>query len=73
MVDMICHIASDTDWWGSDVEKGWTVVYIAGEDDAGVKERIEAWCVDHKDIMHGGYKWTEVTYWPTKVGKMHEI
>ena len=50
MVDMICHIASDTDWWGSDVEKGWTVVYIAGEDDAGVKERIEAWCVDHKDI-----------------------
>lgn len=50
MVDMICHIASDTDWWGTDVEKGWTVVYIAGEDDAGVKERIEAWCVEHKDI-----------------------
>lgn len=50
MVDMICHIASDTDWWGTDVEKGWTVVYIAGEDDAGVKERIEAWCAEHKNI-----------------------
>lgn len=50
MIDMICHIATDTDWWGSDVDDGWTVVYLAGEDPAGVKERIEAWCTDHKSI-----------------------
>lgn len=47
IMDMVCHVACDMDWWGTSVEKGYTVVYISGEDTPGVKARLQAWCMKH--------------------------
>jgi KaiC/GvpD/RAD55 family RecA-like ATPase len=42
-IDLACHISTDRDWHGTPVEKGWTVVYVAAEDDKGTKARLQAW------------------------------
>lgn len=47
IVDMMCHVACDMDWWGTAVEHGYSVVYISGEDTPGVKARLQAWCMKH--------------------------
>lgn len=49
IIDTVCHVANDMKWHGVDVDPGWYVVYIAGEDSAGVKDRYEAWCEKNKD------------------------
>jgi AAA domain len=41
-IDMAVHIAADRDWHGTPVDKGWTVLYIAAEDDKGLKARLQA-------------------------------
>lgn len=48
IIDTVCHVANDMPWHGVDVDPGWYVVYIAGEDSAGVKDRYEAWCEKNK-------------------------
>jgi hypothetical protein len=47
IIDMMCHVACDMDWWGTAVEHGYSVVYISGEDTPGVKARLQAWCMKH--------------------------
>ena len=47
IVDAVCHIASDAPWYGTDIDPGWHIIYIAGEDFEGVKDRYEAWCSQH--------------------------
>ena len=42
-IDLACHISTDQDWHGTRVDKGWTVVYVAAEDDKGTKARLQAW------------------------------
>jgi len=44
MLDVGLHIACDMDWHGVPTKKGWTVVYLCGEDDVGTLEMREAWC-----------------------------
>lgn len=47
IMDMVCHVANDMDWWGTPVEHGYSIVYISGEDTPGVKARLQAWCMKH--------------------------
>lgn len=45
LVDLCCCLALDMkDWHTAAIDKGWTIVYLAGEDKEGVKDRFEAWC-----------------------------
>ena len=57
IVDAMCHIVSDAPWHGTEVDPGWFVIYIAGEDFAGVKDRYEAWCAQHPNLCN----WNEET------------
>jgi hypothetical protein len=43
-LDMACHIATDKPWWGNEVQTGWKVLYICGEDDVGMRLNARAWC-----------------------------
>jgi hypothetical protein len=52
IVDAVCHIVSDAPWHGTEVDPGWFVIYIAGEDFAGVKDRYEAWCAQHQNLCN---------------------
>jgi hypothetical protein len=45
IMDMVCHLACDRDWHDTVVERGYTIVYISGEDTPGVKARLQAWCM----------------------------
>lgn len=42
-LDMACHIASGSEWHGHKV-KGGTVVYMAGEGNYGIRQRVASWC-----------------------------
>lgn len=44
LMDIMCSIATDREWYGNHVSEKWTVVYVAAEDPAGIKARFEAWC-----------------------------
>lgn len=45
VMDMVCHAACDLEWHNTSTDMGWTIVYIAAEDDIGVKSRFKAWCM----------------------------
>jgi hypothetical protein len=47
MADMAFRIASDMDWHGVPVKKGYAVVYLCGEDDIGFQQHLKAWCKTH--------------------------
>jgi hypothetical protein len=42
-LDMACHIASGKDWHGHKTKLG-MVVYMAGEGNYGLRQRVTAWC-----------------------------
>jgi RecA/RadA recombinase len=42
-LDMACHIAAGIDWHGHKTKKG-VVVYMAGEGNYGIRQRVAAWC-----------------------------
>jgi hypothetical protein len=42
-LDMACHIASGKDWHGHKTKQG-MVVYMAGEGNYGLRQRVTAWC-----------------------------
>lgn len=44
MIDMALRIACGLDWHGAPVKSGFSVIYIAGEDDEGAEEQVRAWC-----------------------------
>lgn len=52
IIDAVCHIVSDAPWHETEVDAGWHVIYIAGEDFEGVKDRYEAWCEQHKSLCN---------------------
>lgn len=45
-LDMACHIAAGMDWHGHRTKKGISV-YLAGEGNYGMRQRIAAWCKAH--------------------------
>jgi hypothetical protein len=45
-LDMACHIASGKDWHGHKTKPG-IVVYMAGEGNYGLRQRVTAWCKQH--------------------------
>jgi hypothetical protein len=47
LIDMAMHIACDMPWQGNATQKGWNILYFAGEDDYGAQEMMEAWCMKH--------------------------
>lgn len=49
MMDMLLHIAHDLDWHTVPTVKGWTVVYLCGEDPSGAVQAMKAWCKVHRD------------------------
>lgn len=46
-LDLAFHVATDTDWCGIPVQKGWKVIYICGEDDEGLRVNANAWTIKH--------------------------
>lgn len=46
MLDIGLTLACDLDWHGVPTEKGWSVVYLCGEDDEGLEQMLQAW---HKE------------------------
>jgi hypothetical protein len=47
LVDMTMRIALDREFYGSQIDPGWTVCYIVGEDEAGLGARQRAWCIQN--------------------------
>jgi len=47
MIDIALRLAHDMDWHGVPTAEGMYVVYLCGEDDAGLQEQIRAWCIEH--------------------------
>lgn len=45
-LDMACHIAADLQWHGKKTRAG-LVVYMAGEGNYGIRQRVAAWCKAH--------------------------
>lgn len=45
-LDMACHIASGKQWHGHKTKSG-VVVYMAGEGNYGIRQRVTAWCKAH--------------------------
>jgi len=45
-LDMACHIASGLQWHGHKTKHG-LVVYMAGEGNYGLRQRVTAWCKAH--------------------------
>lgn len=45
-LDMACHIAAGLDWCGRKTKAG-KVVYMAGEGNYGIRQRVAAWCKAH--------------------------
>lgn len=43
-LDMACHIAADIQWHGKKTRSG-LVVYMAGEGNYGIRQRVTAWCL----------------------------
>jgi hypothetical protein len=46
-LDMACHIASGKDWHGHKTKPG-MVVYMAGEGNYGLRQRVTAWCKNYQ-------------------------
>jgi len=46
-LDMACHIAAGLDWHGNRTKSG-VVVYMAGEGNYGLRQRVAAWCNAHR-------------------------
>ena len=46
-LDIACHIAAGLDWHGHRTKKG-IAVYMAGEGNYGIRQRVAAWCKDHQ-------------------------
>src|SRR5262249_4877058 len=42
------HLACDMDWHHLPTSRGWVVIYMAGEDEAGAVEMYRAWRNEHK-------------------------
>lgn len=47
-LDLACHLATDRDWWGIPMMRGWKVIYICGEDDEGMILNCRAWEIYHQ-------------------------
>lgn len=45
-LDMACHIAAGMDWHGHKTKSG-VVVYMAGEGNYGIRQRVASWCKAH--------------------------
>lgn len=45
--DMALRIATDMEWCGERVMRGWHVVYLCGEDAENTAAHIQAWCKRH--------------------------
>jgi hypothetical protein len=45
-LDMACHIAAGMQWHGHKTKAG-VVVYMAGEGNYGIRQRVTAWCKAH--------------------------
>ena len=45
-LDMACHIAAGLDWHGHRTKSG-IVIYMAGEGNYGLRQRVAAWCKSH--------------------------
>jgi len=45
-LDMACSIAAGLDWMGNRTKRG-VVVYLAGEGNYGIRQRVAAWCKHH--------------------------
>ena len=43
MLDLACRIACDMDWGNVPIDKGFTSVYLCGEDDEGLELNLTAW------------------------------
>lgn len=43
IIDIVARLACDMDWYDVPADKGWSVVYIVGEDVEGVQQRLLAW------------------------------
>jgi hypothetical protein len=46
-LDMACHIAAGMDWHGNRTKEG-VVIYMAGEGNYGLRQRVAAWCKAHQ-------------------------
>lgn len=49
IIDIVARLASDMDWYDVPMDKGWSVVYIVGEDVEGVQQRLLAWFKRYND------------------------
>lgn len=47
LIDFCMRLTCDMDWHGVELDKGWSVRYIVGEDIEGVIMRHKAWCHKH--------------------------
>lgn len=48
LVDLIMRLINDMDWYnGHQLEKGWSVLFIAAEDDIGVQAMMKGWLKEH--------------------------
>lgn len=45
-LDLACSIAAGRDWMGNRTKRG-VVVYLAGEGNYGIRQRVAAWCRHH--------------------------
>ena len=45
-LDIACHVAAGIDWHGHRTKKG-IAVYMAGEGNYGIRQRVAAWCKAH--------------------------
>lgn len=45
-LDMACHIAAGLDWHGHATRQG-VVIYMAGEGNYGIRQRVASWCKAH--------------------------
>jgi hypothetical protein len=43
LMDLCCRLANDMEWQGVELDKGWTICWIVGEDEAGAKVRMQGW------------------------------
>ncbi len=46
-LDMACHIACGMEWHGHKIKAG-TVIYMAGEGNYGLRQRVKAWCLKYQ-------------------------
>jgi Bifunctional DNA primase/polymerase, N-terminal/AAA domain len=43
IIDLVARLACDMDWYDVPTDRGWSVVYVVGEDVEGVQQRLLAW------------------------------